>query len=257
MRLRTRMLVTTLAAAAVTASTVGGRACRQRRRRDAATGTPRRWRCTCPVTTARVTSRPSPAHRRCAGGRTSPPTMLDSEKVDTSDPEAVKKYYEEEVRPWLTGHAAIGTARRCRDADYFKNIIKKVKAGRGPDVLHASDPRRRHHRRRARHRSTPQKVSARSPRPVARTDEARVPTAPSLVSWQAFPTGNPPPPAVAPEDLAAYAYEVMDLKRPDAGVEPAPRLLQRRDPGQPPDVAVDPRTRLPSRSVRSPLRPQA
>ena len=34
------------------------------------------------------------------------------------------------------------------------------------------------------------------------------------MSWQAFPTGQEPPPAVAPEDLAAYAYEVMDLKRP-------------------------------------------
>ncbi len=35
-------------------------------------------------------------------------TMLDDEKVDTSDPKAVEKYYDEEVRPWLTGHAATG-----------------------------------------------------------------------------------------------------------------------------------------------------
>ena len=34
------------------------------------------------------------------------------------------------------------------------------------------------------------------------------------IGRQAFPTGEQPPPAVAPEDLAAYAYEVMDLRRP-------------------------------------------
>lgn len=40
------------------------------------------------------------------------------------------------------------------------------------------------------------------------------PYGPVFMSWQAFPTGQQPPPAVSPEDLAAYAYEVMDLVRP-------------------------------------------
>ena len=56
-------------------------------------------------------------------------TMLDSEKVDTSDPEAVKKYYNEEVRPWLTGHAAVGQLS-MPDGDYFNSIIQQVKAGK-------------------------------------------------------------------------------------------------------------------------------
>ena len=68
----------------------------------------------------------------------------------------------------------------------------------------------------------------------------RVPTAWSPLSLQAFPTGQQPPPAVDPKDLAAYAYEVMDLKKPGPGVEPAPRLERRRDPGEPADLAVDP-----------------
>ena len=56
-------------------------------------------------------------------------TMLDSEKVDTSDPEAVKKYYDEEVRPYLTGHAAVGQLS-MPDGDYYKSIIAQVKAGK-------------------------------------------------------------------------------------------------------------------------------
>ena len=59
------------------------------------------------------------------------------------------------------------------------------------------------------------------------------------VGLQAFETGQQPPPAVDPKDLAAYAYEVMDLKKPGPGVEPAPRLERRRDPGEPADLAVD------------------
>ena len=47
------------------------------------------------------------------------------------------------------------------------------------------------------------------------------------VGWQAFPTGQQPPPAVSPEDLAAYAYEVMDLKRP--GLEWNPHLASSND----------------------------
>ena len=70
------------------------------------------------------------------------------------------------------------------------------------------------------------------------------PYGPVLTSWQAFAPGQVPEPAVAPEDLAEYAYEVMDLKRPalewnphlasadDATLVNLPTWLWTQDPGR-------------------------
>ncbi|MEO7350393.1 MAG: hypothetical protein ABIR34_01310 [Marmoricola sp.] len=137
-------------------------------------------------------------------------TMLDSQKVDTSDPAAVKKYYEEEVRPFLTGHAAVGQLS-MPSGDYFKSIIEQVKAGKAMTFY-----------------SLQTRDGAVSSKPGTSAYAAEVktigkacgtpvvdgPYGPMTVGWQAFPTGQPPAPAVAPEDLAAYAYEVMDLVKP-------------------------------------------
>ncbi len=137
-------------------------------------------------------------------------TMLDSEKVDTSDPKAVKKYYEEELRPWLTGHAATGQLA-IPSMDYFADVIAKVKAGQEMTFYSLQT-------REGVISSKPGSPAyAQEVRGVARacgTTAVDGPYGPVTVSWQAFPPGQQPPPAVAPEDLAEYAYEVMDLVRP-------------------------------------------
>ncbi len=137
-------------------------------------------------------------------------TMLDTEKVDTSDPAAVKKYYDEQIRPYLTGHAAVGQLS-MPTTDYFKDIIAQVKAGKAMTFYSLQ--------------TRDDAVSGKPGTPAYAAEVKAVgnacgapvvsgPYGPMTVGWQAFPTGQPPAPAVAPEDLAAYAYEVMDLKKP-------------------------------------------
>ncbi len=137
-------------------------------------------------------------------------TMLDSEKVDTSDPAAVQKYYDEEVRPWLTGHAATGQLS-MPSSDYFKSIIAQVKAGKAMTFysLQTADGAITSKPGSPAYASEVKTVGNACGAPVVSG-----PYGPQTVGWQAFPTGNPPAPAVSPEDLAAYAYEVMDLKKP-------------------------------------------
>jgi len=137
-------------------------------------------------------------------------TMLDDEKVDTSDPAAVQKYYEEEVRPWLTGHAGVGQLS-MPSSDYFKDVIKKVKAGQDMTfyALQTADSAVTGAPGDPGYAAEVRAVGAACNSPVVDG-----PYGPMTTGWQAFPTGNPPAPAVDPEDLAEYAYEVMDLKRP-------------------------------------------
>lgn len=137
-------------------------------------------------------------------------SMLDTQKVDTSDPKAVQKYYVEEVRPWLTGHAAMGQLAMPSE-DYFKDIIKR--AAGGEDLTF--------YRLQVRDGAIGGKPGeggyATDTNAVAKacgTPTTDSQYGPVLMSWQAFPTGQQPPPAVSPEDLADYAYKVMDLKRP-------------------------------------------
>ncbi len=163
---------------------------------------------------------------------------LDTVKVDPSDPEAVQDYYNEEVRPWLTGHAAIGQLANP-DGDYFASIIKQVKAGKDMTFY-----------------SMRTRGGAVTAKPGSEAYDQQVSTvakacgAPTVqgpyglvtVALQAFETGQQPPPAVDPKDLAAYAYEVMDLKKPalewnphlasndDATLVNLPTWLWTRDP---------------------------
>ena len=150
-------------------------------------------------------------------------TMLDDEKVDTSDPAAVQKYYEEEVRPWLTGHAGVGQLS-MPSSDYFKDVNKLVKAGQDMTfyALQTAES--------AIEGSYEDPGYDAQVRAVGQACGAPVVDGPygaMTVGWQAFPTGQQPPPAVSPEDLAAYAYEVMDLKRP--GLEWNPHLASAGD----------------------------
>jgi len=126
-------------------------------------------------------------------------TMLDSQKVDTSDPKAVEKYYDEEVRPWLTGHAGTGILA-MPSQDEFNAAIRRAKAGE--DMRWYA-------------------LETRDGVPAEKVAEAcgtRITPGPNnqdyLLSWRAFADGEQPPPAVSAEDLAHYAYEVMDLVEP-------------------------------------------
>ena len=150
-------------------------------------------------------------------------TMLDSEKVDPSDPEAVQKYYTEKIRPYLTGHAAIGQLANP-DSDYFQSIIKKVAAGKDM-TFYTMETRDGAVSAKPGSEEYDQQVSTVADAcgaPTVRGPYGLVP-----VSLQAFPTGQQPPPAVDPTDLAAYAYEVMDLKKP--GLEWNPHLASNDD----------------------------
>lgn len=150
-------------------------------------------------------------------------TMLDSEKVDASDPAAVKKYYNEKVRPWLTGHAGVGQLS-IPDGDYFNSVIQQVEKGADLTfyVMETRDGAVSSKPGSAAYDQEVTTVANACGAPTRRGPYGLVP-----VAWQAFPTGNPPPPAVAPEDLAAYAYEVMDLVRP--GLEWNPNLSANND----------------------------
>ncbi|MET0838251.1 MAG: hypothetical protein ABWY19_05675 [Marmoricola sp.] len=136
-------------------------------------------------------------------------TMLSTDKVDTSDPAAVKKYYEEKVRPYLTGHAATGQLAIPSEA-YFKNVIAQVKAGQ-PMTFYSLQIRDEA----LGVPGSPEYADAvHTIGQACGTPVTNGPFGPVLTSWQAFAPGQVPEPAVAPEDLAEYAYEVMDLKRP-------------------------------------------
>jgi len=137
-------------------------------------------------------------------------TMLDSEKVDTSDPKAVQKYYDEDVRPWLTGHAATGVLA-MPSFEQFQDAIRRKKAGE--DITWYA-LQIREGSIGGDYEDEAYAGNVRDMASACGTEARNGPYGPVLLSWQAFPTGNPPAPAVDPEDLAEYAYEVMDLKRP-------------------------------------------
>ena len=110
------------------------------------------------------------------------------------------------------------------DGDYFASIIKQVKAGK--DMTFYS--------MKTRGGAVTAKPGERGLRPagVHRREGVRAPTVQGpyglvTVALQASETGQQPPPAVDPKDLAAYAYEVMDLKKP--ALEWNPHLASNHD----------------------------
>lgn len=143
--------------------------------------------------------------------------MLDSDKVDTSDPAAVQKYYHDN-RP--TGHAALGQLA-VPDADYFNHIIDLVKSGKKMTFYHLTT---RTGYMDGKPGSAENVKKAHAVAQACGTTTTDSQYGPVLMSWQAFPTGNPPPPAVDPETLADYAYEVMDLVKPTLEWNPKSKL---------------------------------
>lgn len=124
--------------------------------------------------------------------------------VDPDDPAAVEKYYQEYMLPYLTGHAGAGSLA-YPDADAFKAIIKRAKAGEDVTFyeLNYGDGVD------AGTQAGAQKIAD-----ACGTTIANFMDYPVLMSWQAFTPGEVPPPAVDPRDLADYAYDVMDLVQP-------------------------------------------
>ena len=126
--------------------------------------------------------------------------------LDASDPEAVKKWWDEEVRPWLTGHAAAGQV--SVDYERFEQAIKAAEAGTDVTwyslkVNEAMRPEGDGH----------QQAAALHAAGCGRGLNMG-PTGEVLVTMDWFPTGDAPEPVVDPEILAEYAYQVMDLVDP-------------------------------------------
>ncbi|NYG55116.1 hypothetical protein [Nocardioides perillae] len=134
------------------------------------------------------------------------PVTLLGWQVDPSDPEAVKKYYDEEMRPWLTGHASAGQA--AVDYDRFAAAIAAVAAGR--DItwysLRINDA--------LRPGGDGYQQAAALHAAGCGTGLNPAPGGLLLETMNWFETGNAPEPVVDPEILAEYAYEVMDLVDP-------------------------------------------
>ncbi len=127
-------------------------------------------------------------------------------EVDPEDPEAVKKYWEDEVRPWLTGHAAEGAL--AVDYDRFVEAVKAQASG--TDItwyaLEINDDLR------PEGDGYEQAAELNARGCGSGTQPGR--EGPILVTINWFPTGQQPDPVVDPEILAEYAYEVMDLVEP-------------------------------------------
>lgn len=129
--------------------------------------------------------------------------------LDASDPEAVKEYFETEIRPYLVGHAGAGNL--MYDATLFEKAIKAAKSGEKVTwySLQLSEELRT------------------SPNMAERVVGAGCSQASgsgeyaTWLAWNFFTPSNPPPaPPVDPEVLAEYAYEVMDLVDPDLDWNP-------------------------------------
>lgn len=127
-------------------------------------------------------------------------------EVDPSDPEAVEEYWDEEMMPFLTGHAAEGAVAVNRER--FDAAI--AAAARGESVtwysLKVNDAMR------PGGDGYEQAAALSAAGCGSGTNPGRF--GPVLVSLDWFVTGNQPEPVVDPEILAEYAYEVMDLVDP-------------------------------------------
>lgn len=126
--------------------------------------------------------------------------------VDADDPEAVQQYWDEEVRPWLTGHAAEGA--QAVNYDRFLQAVRAHAQGRDITWYHL----RVNDDMRPEGDGYEQAAELSSRGCGSGTQPGR--EGPILVTIDWFPTGQQPEPVVDPEILAQYAYEVMDLVSP-------------------------------------------
>lgn len=127
--------------------------------------------------------------------------------VDASDPEAVEKFWYDEMLPHLRGHAAAGSV--VLDFQRFEQAIEA--AAGGTDVTWYA---LRINEAMAPGGDVAQQATALDAAGCGRGINAGPGGLPVLQSIDWFPQGQAPEPVVDPEILAQYAYEVMDLVDP-------------------------------------------
>lgn len=127
--------------------------------------------------------------------------------VDPDDPEAVKEYYFDELRPWLTGHAAAGQLHVASESD-FDQAITMSEAGN----------RRTWYQLQVRGDVPTGSPSARAEMLTkagcSQANDTLYMGEPVMITLRHFPFRSPEPPKIDAETLAEYAYEVMQLEEP-------------------------------------------
>ncbi|NED95147.1 hypothetical protein G1H11_07445 [Phytoactinopolyspora alkaliphila] len=120
--------------------------------------------------------------------------------VDITDPEEIREYFEEEIRPWLRGHAAAGYFA-WPSYEVFEDAIRR--AGAGEEItfyqIEGAD-------KEAKMACSPQ---------INHYDGEDIP-----VAYWPFATGEQPDPVVDPEDLAEAARDEMVIEAPEIDRNP-------------------------------------
>jgi len=137
---------------------------------------------------------------------------------DPTDPEAVKKYWFEELAPHLKGHAAAGNLAIAGSDEFDKAIEAAKNAPNGVtwyalqwnnDALPDINDNNAH---------SQALVDAGCTTTNRFADGGGVYQMPVQYQW--FPTGQQPEPSYDPRAMAEYAYDVMDLVEPELGWNP-------------------------------------
>lgn len=127
--------------------------------------------------------------------------------VNPDNPEAVKEYYFEELRPWLNGHAAAGQLHVSSESD-FDQAIEMQESGNPRtwyqlqvrDDVPTGDPAGR--------------AEILTNAGCSQANDRLYEGMPVMITLRHFPFRTPEPPKIDAETLAEYAYEVMQLEEP-------------------------------------------